>query len=167
MHKRSGLWCKDEEDWRNVSEHCLVTAARVSLLANTLGFSKDEQDNLIIASALHDFFKRDEIRTFKTAGTTWENMRQSSERATRVLAEAGFNKRIVNIINFIGLGGTPKAIDTLHRSNFSQGDLASLLPRYVDMYTIGSEWVEPEVSTKDSNTSPINVRANKDILKYS
>lgn len=167
MHKKSGLWGTGEDDWRNVSQHCLVTAARVSVLADKLGFSEDEQKTLTTAAALHDFFKKEEIKSFKSAGMTWENMIQSSDKAAQVLKEAGFNEKILKIISLVGLGPTPEVTEILQKSDFSKEDLVNLLLRYVDIYTIGSEWAEPVVPA-DGGTSvhPLDARINKDTLKY-
>lgn len=44
LHEAAGLWERNEEkerSFRRVSQHCLAEVARVSVLADHLGFSED------------------------------------------------------------------------------------------------------------------------------
>ena len=74
LHREAGLWEKDTkkeegtenednaENWRSVSEHCLMEVARVSVFAEQLGLSESVTKDLIEAAALHDFFKKEEMK---------------------------------------------------------------------------------------------------------
>ena len=55
--KNGGLLDWDNESdrsWRNVSEHCLVEAARAEVFADKLGFSEDFKKDLVTAALAHD-----------------------------------------------------------------------------------------------------------------
>src|SRR3989344_5741892 len=63
QHAREGLWVRNEKgerDWGNVSEHCLVEIARVSVLADMIGLSKSVSKDLELAAGLHDAGKKQE-----------------------------------------------------------------------------------------------------------
>src|SRR5438128_9887041 len=60
LHRVAGLWERryGVREWRNVSEHCLVEAARVTVFAGWLGLSAATTRRLALAAAAHDFFTR-------------------------------------------------------------------------------------------------------------
>src|SRR3989344_5891623 len=68
LHKKQKLWEKEgnQKPWRNVSEHCIVEAARVSEIARLTGLSSEWQQKLKHAAILHDFYKRQEVEAIKS-----------------------------------------------------------------------------------------------------
>ena len=74
MHKTAGLWERvgDRRDWGNVSEHCLVEAARVTVFAEKLQFSDGVKKDLVFAAAMHDFFKKAEKEMSVDNKLNWE-----------------------------------------------------------------------------------------------
>ncbi|MDO8505605.1 MAG: hypothetical protein Q7S48_03440 [bacterium] len=163
MHKVERLWEKNtegEKNWRNVSEHCLVEAARVDVLAELLKLSEDLKNDLIMAAALHDFDKRKEIEAVQLA----EKMEASPYRASlsadaegdRLLASTGFSSRVIRFTK--GTGGHPEQLRDakriLDQRQLSEDDIAHLIIQYVDNYTQGSAWTE--TVSRDSSGQRIN-----------
>lgn len=148
-HKEAGLLDWDEEldrSWRNVSEHCLVETARAEVLADKLGLPEDLKKDLIIAAALHDSFKKQEIKLLAAKGKTWDTILEAEEQGNKFLKKRAFNDRIIRIASFTGFDPSEKG-EILEKENLSQEDLACLVLGYIDSYTHGSEWVEPPEET--------------------
>jgi nuclear transport factor 2 (NTF2) superfamily protein len=149
LHKDAGLWeRKDgERDWGNVSEHCLVEAARVEVLADKFGLPEDVKRDLILAAAAHDFFKKGEKEIVSADELSWNSFEKASEESSRKLREAGFNERIVRLVNSVGHASLPETASILEKATLSEDDLAYLVQHYVDDYTVNSEWSKPVEST--------------------
>lgn len=151
VHKLDRLWernAKGVKDWRNVSEHCLVEAMRVQVIADMVGLSSREADELRMAAALHDANKRLEIEAMKGAEAKGESSLAASvevdAKKAKQLRESGFGERVARIA---GLGGVSPnelfiAQDILNREDLTGEDIACLIMHYVDGYTRGSDWVE-------------------------
>ncbi len=56
------------ENWKNVTQHCLVEVARVDVLANLIDISKDIREKLKEAAFLHDVNKKQEIEMINKKG---------------------------------------------------------------------------------------------------
>src|SRR3990167_8183654 len=116
VHKKAGLWEKERDsegrlkrteqgrlsDWANVSEHCLVEAARVDVLSDLLMLSPDIKKDLVTAAALHDFFKKREREIAKAGGGTLSSYEEASRQSENILTEVGFSKQIVRLANSVG-----------------------------------------------------------------
>lgn len=151
VHKEAGLLNWDEElnrSWRNVSEHCLVETARAEVLADKLGFPEDLKKDLMIAAALHDSFKKQEIKLLTAKGMTWDTIMEAEEKGNEFLKREVPSDRIVRIAGFTGFDSSDKK-EILEKGNFSQEDLACLVLGYIDAYTHGSEWTEPSRAVKE------------------
>jgi hypothetical protein len=147
-----GLWDRNAEnkrDWGNVSEHCLVEAARIEVLADMLDMPKKLKKDLMTAAALHDFYKKHEIMAFKDAIKKGDSVLSAadskSEEADEYLRDSGFDENILDIKN--SAGGYPETLirikDILDKENLSDKDLSMLLMNYIDGYTVNYNWSEP------------------------
>ena len=155
MHKESELWDWDEKrnrSWKNVSKHCLVETARALIFADKLGFSKERKRDLMIAAALHDFFKRKEIDIIEEKNMTWNSILEAEEKASETLDEAlekkNFNKDVIKIIVSKSFDPSVKK-QILEKENLSQEDITCLVLMYIDSYTDGDEWVKPSEIGED------------------
>jgi len=168
MHKEAGLWGEGEEDWRNVSEHCLVESARVSVLAEKLGLSEDIKKDLILSAALHDFFKKEEIKSYEMEGMSWINYKKAEDKASELLKKKGFNDRIIRLVGSIGGISLAETESILKKDNLSQEDIAFLVLHYVDDYTSGSDWVQPSEITGDKKIiNSLDRRVSACVDRYS
>jgi len=149
MHENPGkLWEKDGEDWSNVTEHCLVEAARVGALADMLGLEGEVREKLISAAALHDFNKKEEIRLthedIAAGGSGRRGVLVCEENNEKILKGAGFSEAVISIARHVT--GDPEDVyfikDILDAPNLSQEGLAHLIMHYVDNYTKGSSRAE-------------------------
>lgn len=142
LHRKAGLWerCRGIKQWRNVSEHCLVEAARVGVLADWLGLPWETNRKLALAAAAHDFFKR---REHETGARSWSELERASAAAARCMCEAGLDEEIVRLVDSVGHGSLEATEALLAKPRLSEMDVARLVMHYVDDYTIGSAWVAP------------------------
>ncbi|MFH1162112.1 MAG: hypothetical protein V1696_02460 [Candidatus Jorgensenbacteria bacterium] len=146
-----GLWEKDVNgnDWSNVTEHCLIEAARVDMLARLLGFSDRIREYLTSAAAVHDFNKKEDIRRthedIAAGGSGRKGNLITEEESEKILRAAGFSDIVVSLAGCVS--GDPKDVyrmkNILDLADPSPEDIAHLVMHYVDNYTRGSMWAEP------------------------
>lgn len=77
LHKEFGLLLRNqnkEKDWGNVTEHCLVEAARAEKISELLKFSEEITVNLIAAAIIHDTGKKIEIDYLNEHGSSLETI---------------------------------------------------------------------------------------------
>ena len=152
LHKTVGhLWEKEfdtKREWGNVSEHCLVEAARSEILADWLDFSIDNKQNLMIAAVLHDLMKKYEvlgIRDKSKDESALQIMRDNSDNAKQLMRQAGIEEDVIEISSFAG--GDPEILlkvkKILDQEDLNDTELAFLIMQYIDGYTINADWVEP------------------------
>ncbi|MFA6105014.1 MAG: hypothetical protein WC725_00235 [Patescibacteria group bacterium] len=92
-----------QEDWSNVVRHCLAEAGAADALANLLGLSEEEKEDLVQAAILHDFDKRIEIETLSgTQGKYTQAAAEFKLVSKETLQKKGIKPEIINIINVIG-----------------------------------------------------------------
>ncbi len=153
LHKKVGLWERKDSkrDWGNVSEHCLAEAARVDVLADKLGLSDEIKRDLVVAAAVHDFFKKGEKEIVSTEGLTWDSFEKATEESTRQMREAGFSERIVRLANAVGHDSLKETETILKEEQLTQENTAYLVLHYVDDYAIGSDWADPAEMSSDCN----------------
>ena len=164
MHKEAGLWQRNEgkRDWGNVSEHCLVEAARAEIFAEKLGLSQSKKRDLVSGAILHDFDKRRQIELFNEEGITWSNYQKSEEDAQKLLERAGFNKQIIRLVGSIGLISLEDIEKVLSKEKLSQEDITVLVLHYIDDYTSGSDWAKPsEINQEGKKINDVNKRMGK------
>lgn len=152
LHQNPGkLWDKDAEgkDWSNVTEHCIMEAARVKALGEMLGLPQDILRKLVSAATLHDFNKKEEIRRTREEMASGKSGREGviamENENERILKSAGFPEIIISIARHVT--GDPEDVyyikDILDSSPILPEGLAHMVMHYVDNYTRGSSWAEP------------------------
>jgi len=142
LHKQSGLWNKKngKRDWGNVSEHCLVAAARSEIFSDILDFTENLKKDLMIAAGLHDFFKKNEKEIVTKGGLNWDSFAKSSREAENKMEEAGFSDTVIRLANAVGHNSLIETEKLLLEEQLTPEDLACLVLHYIDDYTVGSEW---------------------------
>jgi len=161
LHKDQGLWDRTPEgkrDWGNVSEHCLVEAARAREFGALLGFDQDLLEDLITAAALHDVGKRNEVILAKSKGNSWETYEKADDRVRHVLLDADFSPRVVRLAGAVGHGSLQETERVLAKSELTADDVAFLVMHYIDDYTVGSEWAEPGHEVDGKKVSNFDAR---------
>jgi hypothetical protein len=169
MHKEAGLWGEKggKDDWRNVSEHCLVEAARAEVFADMLDISEDVKKDLIFSAVLHDFFKKGEITIYKEEGMTWDNYEKAEEKASEFMRKKGISARIIKLVGSIGNIGAIEVKSVLEKENLAEEDVAFLVLHYIDAYTSGSDWAVVAVAGEDGRVvNDVDRRQNSAGLKY-
>lgn len=168
LHKEAGLWERKEgkRDWGNVSEHCLVEVARSKIFADWLGFSEGTEKNLMVAAALHDFNKRQEIQQVKKAiaegKSNWDAFEESGEESKRKMEEAGFSETVIWLASSVGHTSFVETESILKKPELSEDELAYLVLHYTDEYTRGSEWAIPaETDEEGSKVNELDRRVDK------
>lgn len=157
IHKKFGLFETDEsgKSWKNVSEHCFMEAARVEVFVEKLHFSESDKNNLILAAALHDFYKKFEIEAIKkeieSGGSGIKAYAEVSDKTINLLKENKIKEEIIKIISLVG--GHHKVLfeikKILDKKILTDAEIAVLVMHYIDDYTIGGEWVKPAEKTQN------------------
>jgi len=170
LHKSAGLWAKDERGntWENVSQHCLVEAARVEVLAEQLGFSDGLKESLIEGAVLHDFYKAVEISRVKAEGMKRSNFEKVEAEASELLRQEGIDEEVIRLVNSIGAFNEVE--DILLNEQRTPEDSAFLVMEYVDSYTVNAEWVHPVIEAQDGKRNDLDRRVDmnegKEVNKY-
>lgn len=152
LHVNPGdLWNSDEHgrNWKNVTEHCLIEAARVEELTELLGFDPELQDKLIEAAVVHDFYKKREIELtrigIEKGDSGREGVLKNEDEAVDVLLGAGFSQKQIAWTQSVS--GDPQNVHRMKKiidaGSFDLDKIADLILHYVDNYTRGSSWVAP------------------------
>lgn len=146
-HIKYGLWERQERggprEWGNVSEHCLVEAARAIEFARLLDLPTDVASDLATAATLHDAYKRREAELVRERGPSWAVFEEANRQAAAALRGAGYNERVVRLTGAVGHGSLLETEEVLSRQVLSNEDTAFLAMHYIDDYTIGSSWASP------------------------
>ncbi len=163
LHKASGLWDRNQEgerEWGNVSEHCLVEAARAREFGELLGFDKDLVEDMMTAAALHDHYKKVEKAIAEKEGLTWAAYEKAEHQSGEAMLAAGFSDRVVWLAGAVGhnsLATVQHIFDNAEESTLAEAaeNDAFLVMHYIDDYTVGSDWAEPtgEVSNFDARVN--------------
>lgn len=156
LHQAAGLWERvgGKRDWGNVSEHCLVEAARAEVFAGLLGLSSELKKDLKTAAALHDYFKRREKEITRQGDNTQAAFAKAEAESLRLLTEAGFSERVIYLTGGTGSVESIK-VETprlLKKPQLSEDEIAYLILHYIDDYTTGSDWVTPVETHPDGGT---------------
>lgn len=145
FHKAAGLWQRKEgkRDWGNVSEHCLVEVARVKVFAEKLQLAEEIKRDLILAAAMHDFFKKAEKEMAVGGKLDWELYERSGEAQTDYLVEAKVKPEIISLVNSVAHSSLVDMERLLEKDKLTEEETARLVMHYVDDYTINDEWAKP------------------------
>ncbi len=152
LHEEPGkLWEKDAngKDWRNVTDHCLMEAARAEIFSKKLDLPPGVAQDLAVAAALHDFCKKFDIQYTKediaAGGSGRRGYLRSERESGAILRKAGFSERIIRISE--STNGEPETLMAIKKiigvDEISDDDLAYVVLHYIDGYTTGSELVAP------------------------
>ncbi len=176
LHKSFNLLEKNDKgkrEWGNVSEHCLVVSARTKALSKLIGLSEKTKGDVVLAAAMHDFYKKNQIeKTPKGVSLSMDDYIQSEKEAGEELTKAGIPQ---NIIDYTGsTGALPEAIYKIQNilskgESASEKEIATLALHYVDDYTQGSGWTKPaKVNSQGKNINDLNrrVEAARNNPKY-
>ncbi len=145
IHQDAGLWGEkgSKEDWRNVTEHCAVEAARVGVIGELVGLSPDVQQDLATAAWLHDAGKKEELALARSNGMSFESFVISEQRARERLTTAGYSDRIVRLSTSVGVGVLSETETILAKPSLSDDDTAFLIMHYIDDITSDSKSIRP------------------------
>ena len=147
IHKER-LWEKTQDnkrDWWNVSEHCLVVAARCVAIAEKIGLSQETITHLEKAALVHDALKKVEKETVE-GNPTWEKFRLAWKREDQILWEYDISQEVQAIRWGSGhesLRKTQEILDKSKKWPISDSEKAFLILHYVDDYTVNDTWVVP------------------------
>ncbi|OGH17644.1 MAG: hypothetical protein A3C22_01125 [Candidatus Levybacteria bacterium RIFCSPHIGHO2_02_FULL_37_10] len=173
-----------ERGWGNVTEHCLVEAARAGIFADLLEFSRGfgglKQDAMV-AAGVHDFRKKREITSIRegeVVGTPEEKQNKVTGLSAAILQEEGSisdqAKFIAGASGAQGVLESEAILDELIKVN-EFGDLghdndvklALLVQHYIDDYTDGAKWAPEVVRNGDGTLSnALNQRLANNRIKY-
>lgn len=171
LHKLNDLWGKKgtKEDWRNVSEHCLVETARVKKFADILKFSEETKKNLILAAGVHDFNKKYEVEDTTKTGRNWDSYEKVSKEGTEKMHRAGLSPEVIYIANATGHSSIIEITKILEQKKLSEDDISFLIMHYVDNYTIDSDWANEgqfELRIQKNEKNPQYTLLNEEGKKY-
>lgn len=76
IFKEGGILGMENKEWRNVSEHCLFEAVIADILAEALDANRE---NVVMATLLHDWYKRREVEIMKQQGPSGHEVASSQE----------------------------------------------------------------------------------------
>lgn len=159
QHQISGQLTKDaatlKREWGNITEHCLVEAARAEVLGRWIGLPEDVILDMKTGAALHDFSKRQEITATKEANQNGSSpltvVKKVQAESEQILNDAGFSERVRRLASASG-GHARQLIECqriLDQAILSDEDWAYLIAHYVDDCSVGAEWVEPSRMNAD------------------
>lgn len=129
-----------EENFKNVSEHCLVEAARVRTLARLIQLSPETIRELELAATVHDFFKRKEVEITKEQGGGWESFLESGRQSDHILQENDMSPEFIHLASAMEPVYTPYIDELLAKEQLTDAEIAWLIMHYVDNYTINAQW---------------------------
>ena len=179
LHKPT-LWGekKTMDDWRNVSHHCLVVAARCKVLAEKLHMDSQIIDHLVEAAIVHDAHKKAEIELVKQANETgkklWAVFEQSGEESAKILADNNINPVTQSIAPFSGHGSLKRIQEILKKETLTTTEIAQLIMYYTDAISQNDAWCVDinnpntlETQSIEANVLDYRLATHIDAPKYS
>lgn len=179
MHREAGLLTpelnkegKRERPWRNISWHCLCVAARVEIVGEWLGFSRDLVTDMKNAAFLHDYDKRGQVELFRKLKETKEAQLQAvidqAERSIQRLRDEGFSERVVWLAS--APGGLPGELiltkGILDEQMLTDDKLAYVICHLGDDFSSGSRLVRSvTVGENGQRTNEVDYRAEENEKK--
>lgn len=126
-----------EWDWSNVTQHCLVVAARTEELSEKLWLSDSITESLMQASIFHDVGKKIEKEIVTEKWLDWNAFDIAWEKQTEILKEKGYNEDVI----YLSWSAGHAALEEVRRilwkwENISQREKAFLILHYIDNYTV-------------------------------
>ena len=145
--KKGGVLGKENIDWRNVSEHCLVEAVGADILAERLGANRE---NVVQGTLLHDWYKRHEIDAKRKHGGK-EGYAISSAEDERLLKELGIPENIIRIAH----SNIPESDELKYLTG---RPLEEKIIHYMDMITDQSDFTNPEERLRKVEANPATMQ---------
>jgi hypothetical protein len=141
LHAEENLITADPKDsWENVTAHTLTQAARTQVLCQALGLSEDIVHDAVQGAFVSDVTKRTEMERLGTGlpvRQVFSDMRLITENRLR---GSGYSERVVRFAGACGHGAISEASNLVAQDELSDEDLAWLVVRYTDDYTIDDTW---------------------------
>lgn len=137
------------DDWRNVTEHCALEAARVGVLGDMLGLSPEICADLRTAAWLHDAGKRDEIMSGKGSNDLFGSYVESETRSRERLVAAGYSSRVIRLAGSMGHTTLLETEELLGREALGEEDIAFLAIHYIDDMAVDNKSVTPAEVTPE------------------
>lgn len=158
LHEEYGVLEK-KEGWRNVSEHCLLEAVAVDILAEKLNLDETIRSELVTGAILHDFHKREQMKLFQEKGASTKSLMESEEVSSRILKEKDFSEGIISVAS--------AAADTKKMAqSFSDTSLSERIIYYIDSITDNNEISTIEKRVSKSEASERYRRINEEAREY-
>lgn len=129
--KKGGVLGKENHDWRNISEHCLLEAVGADILAEYLGADRAQ---LITSALLHDWYKRSEIEAMKKLGGN-EGHHAAAKEELKLLRNAKVPEHIIHLMH----SNIPEHADTEY---LEKRALEEKIMHFVDLITLNSTFVD-------------------------
>lgn len=163
LHKMEGLWEQKngKRDWGNVSEHCLVEVARAEIFAEKLNLSQEIKKKLILAAAMHDFFKKSEVEAFDKYGATRETIKRLNDEKKEKTKNLGIDETIKSISESVADDSLKEMERILQKKEPSEKETASLVMHYIDDYTINADWVNKSEKNEGFIKNDLDRRIDK------
>lgn len=145
--KEGGILGKENSDWRNVSEHCLVEAVGADILAEHLNA---DRQTVVQGVLLHDWYKRHEIGARREHGAVAGFALSSAEDPAQ-LKELGVSENIIRIAH----ANIPESDDPEY---LEQRPLEDKIMHYMDMITDQSDFIEAEERLRKTESNPATMQ---------
>lgn len=125
-----GVFGKENKEWRNVAEHCIVEAVAADVLAEALG---GDRQKIVQAVLLHDWFKRHEVEEIRRRGAV-EGYAKTSAEDVHLLSEIGIVPEVIRLAH-------ANILDSLDHDYLSQRTLEEQIVHFIDAVTRNTELV--------------------------
>lgn len=127
-----------EWDWNNVTQHCLVVAARAEELWEKIWLSEEMIHSLMQAAILHDVGKEMEKNIVTKNGLDWNAFDLAWEKQAQILEERWYDANVVYLSGGAGHTALEEVREILQKweGNISEREKAFLILHYIDNYTV-------------------------------
>ncbi len=126
-----GILGKENIEWRNIAEHCLVEAVGADILAEYTGA---DRDSVVVAALLHDWYKRNEIEAMKQEGVSL-GYKKADQKDRLILKTYGIDDAIISLTH----SNIIQSIDPLY---LEQRTLNEKIIHFIDFATSGTHFVQ-------------------------
>lgn len=154
MLKEGGVLGKENEGWRNISEHCLTEAVGADVLAEAL---LADRDKTVQAALLHDWFKRREIESMKSVGGG-EGYKRTINEDERILREHGIDEDVIQTAH----SNIPQSADPEYLSN---RPIEQKILHFIDAITSGTNFVSIKERFDMLEKKPINIEFSNSFIE--
>jgi HD superfamily phosphodiesterase len=127
--QQGGVLGKGNEEWRNISEHCLTEAAGAAVLAEGL---QADVEKVVASALLHDWYKRREIEAMNTEGAATGH-RTTLEEDKAALRALGIPEEVIVIAH----ANIP---DTADAEALDKRSLEEKIMHYMDAVTTNTQF---------------------------